>query len=69
MNEETGKDLGWFFDIYLKQAALPRLVDTRSGDTVTLRWETPKNLPFPMPVEVAFDSRTVTVPMEGTKAA
>ncbi len=67
VNAETGKDLGWFFDIYLRQAALPRLVDTRSGDTVTLRWETPKNLPFPMPVEVAFDGRTVTVPMDGNK--
>src|SRR3546814_17122516 len=37
----TGKDYGWFFDVYLKQAALPKLVQQRRGDQLTLTWPAP----------------------------
>ncbi|HET6890773.1 MAG TPA: hypothetical protein VFH31_06700, partial [Pyrinomonadaceae bacterium] len=30
----------------------PRLVSETKGNQMTLRWEVPQNLPFPMPVEV-----------------
>ena len=36
VKQVTGKDLRWFFDVYLYQAALPQLVQTRSGDQLTL---------------------------------
>jgi aminopeptidase N len=59
----SGRDLDWFFQAYLYQAALPELQATRSGTTLQLTWKTEKNTPFPMPVEVRVGQRTVTVPM------
>jgi aminopeptidase N len=59
----SGRDLGWFFQAYLYQAALPELVATRSGDSLRLAWKTANNTPFPMPVEVRVGQRVVTVPM------
>jgi len=59
----SGRDLGWFFQAYLYQAALPELVATRSGDSLQLAWKTANNTPFPMPVEVRVGQRVVTVPM------
>jgi len=59
----SGRDLDWFFQAYLYQAALPDLQATRSGNTLQLAWKTEKNTPFPMPVEVRVGQRIVTVPM------
>jgi aminopeptidase N len=59
----SGRDLDWFFQAYLYQAALPELQATHSGNTLQLAWKTEKNTPFPMPVEVRVGQRTVTVPM------
>ncbi|QOL47691.1 M1 family metallopeptidase [Massilia litorea] len=59
----SGRDLDWFFQAYLYQAALPELQATRSGNTLQLAWKTEKNTPFPMPVEVRVGSRIVSVPM------
>jgi aminopeptidase N len=58
-----GRDLDWFFQAYLYQAALPDLQATRSGDSLQLVWKTAKNTPFPMPVEVRVGQRIVTLPM------
>ena len=53
VKQVTGRDYRWFFDVYLRRAALPELVDTSPGPSaVTLNWKTPDNLPFPMPIEV-----------------
>lgn len=52
VKQVTGRDYGWFFDVYLRQAALPELVETRSPGRIALRWIAPAGLPFPMPVEV-----------------
>jgi aminopeptidase N len=63
----TGKDYDWFFDVYLRQAALPELVEARSGDKLTLIWLAPDNLPFPMPVELLIGDKLVKVEMpDGT---
>jgi aminopeptidase N len=59
----SGRDLGWFFQAYMYQAALPELVATRRGDTLDLAWKTAANTPFPMPLDVRVDGRTVTLPM------
>lgn len=61
----TGKDWGWFFDAYVRQAALPRLEATREDDTLKLRWVTEDASPFPLPVDVEIDGRIVAVPMSG----
>ncbi|WP_242096854.1 M1 family metallopeptidase [Sphingomonas sp. CROZ-RG-20F-R02-07] len=59
----TGKDYGWFFDAYLRQAALPELIQTRTGNTLALAWKTAAGTPFPMPVEVQIGERIVRVRM------
>jgi aminopeptidase N len=58
---ESGKKLDWFFEVYLRQPQLPKLrVETKANQLV-LTWETPNNMPFPLPVEVkiAGDVRRV----------
>lgn len=52
VGQVTGKDYAWFFDVYLRRAALPELVSTRTGPLLSLRWKVPGDGPFPMPVEV-----------------
>jgi aminopeptidase N len=64
----TGKDYTWFFDVYLRQAALPELVETRTGNTLALTWKVPGNGPFPLPVQVQIDGKMRTLPMTGRKA-
>ena len=63
VNRVTGKDLRWFFQVYLYRAVLPQLVAERDGNILRLLWRTPDDLPFPMPVEVRMGERIVTVPM------
>ncbi|MBO9544265.1 M1 family metallopeptidase [Caulobacter sp.] len=65
VNQVTGKDYGWFFDVYLYEAAPPELLETREGGDLVLKWKTPKDKPFPMPVEVKVGGKVVTVPMAG----
>jgi aminopeptidase N len=65
VNQVAGRDLSWFFDVYLRQAALPALVESREGGVLRLRWKVPGDRPFPLPVEVAVDDRIVTVAMTG----
>jgi aminopeptidase N len=67
VNDATGKDYKWFFDVYFYRAALPKLVTMRTDGTLKLHWEVPDNLPFPMPVDVRVGDRIVTLPMtDGT---
>jgi aminopeptidase N len=63
VKEETGRDYGWFFDVYVFSAALPELTSTRDAAGVTLAWKTAENRPFPMPVEVRVGDRVERVPM------
>lgn len=59
----TGKDMQWFFNVYLYQAALPEIVATREGQQLHLAWSVPGKGPFPMPVDVRIGDRIVTLPM------
>jgi aminopeptidase N len=61
----TGRDYGWFFDVYLRSAALPALEAVREGGMLDLRWKTEGDRPFPMPVQVRVGDRVVDVPMTG----
>lgn len=66
--EASGRKLDWFFEVYLRQPKLPRLVsETRDGQLV-LRWEVPEGLPFPMPVEVELGSKTARIEMPNNTA-
>ncbi len=64
VNQVTGRDYRWFFDVYLYQAALPELIEQRDAKGLSLRWKTPDDRPFPMPVEVRVDGRDRTVAMK-----
>jgi len=65
VNEVTGQDFGWFFDVYLYQAAPPELIERRDGADLVLQWKTPADKPFPMPVDVKIGGKLVTLPMAG----
>jgi len=67
VNDVTGKDYQWFFDVYLYQAAAPELVETREGEDLVLRWKVGGDKTFPMPVEVRVGDKVVTAAMaDGT---
>ena len=55
--QESGKALGWFFDVYLRQPQLPKLVSKVEGQQISLHWETPQNLPFSFPVEIKINGK------------
>lgn len=65
LNEEAGRDLGWFFNGYLYQAALPDLRQTRANGELALEWVTGDGADFPMPVEIEIDGRRQTAKMTG----
>ncbi|HLU38676.1 MAG TPA: M1 family aminopeptidase, partial [Planctomycetota bacterium] len=58
LEAHSGRELGWFFAVYVRQPALPHLVTERTGTGLALRWEVPGDLPFPMPVPVVVGDRT-----------
>lgn len=63
--EVSGMELDWFFEVYVRQPVLPRLVSERTANKLSLRWETAGNLPFPMPVEVRFGDKVERIEMAG----
>lgn len=67
--QESKMDLDWFFEMYLRQPKLPKLVAETNGSTMTLRWETPNNMPFPMPVDVEVGGKVQRVQMKNGNAA
>jgi len=66
---EAKQDLRWFFEVYVRQAKLPQLKTETANGVLTLEWMTPENLPFPMPVDVVVDGKTIRVPMNGGRGS
>ncbi len=67
--EESKMDLDWFFEVYLRQPQLPLLVSSPIvNDEIQLTWETPNNLPFPMPVDMEINGQTKRIVMKNGKA-
>ena len=67
--KESGKDLKWFFEVYLRQPALPKLNVFDSENQLVFSWETLNNLPFPMPVEVKIGDEIKRVEMKDGKGS
>jgi len=68
VNDVTGDELGWFFDVYLYSSALPELVVERGAGGLDLRWKTEGDRRFPMPLQVRVGppgGEVVEVPMTG----
>ena len=77
--EESKMDLDWFFELYLRQPKLPKLVVqegscqtpmTGGGTTkcfILFRWETPNGMQFPMPIDVVVDGKSQRVEMKDGK--
>jgi aminopeptidase N len=67
--QESGMDLDWFFEVYLRQPKLPKLIIAPGPCTVStappgeencsldLSWEVPNGLSFPMPVDILVGSK------------
>ncbi|MEJ7623425.1 MAG: M1 family metallopeptidase [Pyrinomonadaceae bacterium] len=69
--QESKMELDWFFELYLRQPKLPRLVGEVSNwggrGALQLNWETPNNMPFPMPVDIVINGKTQRVEMKDGK--
>ncbi|MBY0583658.1 MAG: M1 family metallopeptidase [Sphingomonas sp.] len=68
VNQETGKDFRWFFDVYLRQSALPELLSMRDAQALHLQWKTSLSTPFPMPVTIAVDGEKRLIGMPDGRA-
>ncbi|MCH1920330.1 M1 family metallopeptidase [Shewanella sp. A3A] len=62
VNRVSGQDLSGFFNTYLYQAQLPKLMSQRQGDVLKISW-TQTQGDFSLPVEVLVDGKLRTVPM------
>ncbi|MEO5858256.1 MAG: M1 family metallopeptidase [Pyrinomonadaceae bacterium] len=67
--EESKMKLDWFFEMYLRQPKLPKLITETVGNTVHLRWETPNNMPFPMPIDVVVDGKSQRVELKNGRGS
>ncbi len=61
--KESGRKLGWFWELYLRQPKLPKLVTRVEGDELQIEWQTPSGLAFPMPVEIELEGKRQKVEM------
>ncbi len=66
VEEASGRDLGWFWDRYLRRAELPRWSLERhpegAGERIVLGWDDPA---FEMPIPIGVGSRVQRVAMPG----
>lgn len=56
----TGMELEWLFEVYLRQPVMPQLHLERSEGLLTLQWEVPNGMPFPMPIQIRIEGEVVT---------
>jgi aminopeptidase N len=59
----SGRELDWFWEVYLRQASLPVLKTKIEKDTLYLEWKIESDLPFSVPVEVMLGEDVVKVEM------
>ena len=73
---ESKMDLDWFFELYLRQPKLPKLkfdvvkaADSATQKTLVLSWDTPNDMPFPMPIDVVIDGKTQRVEIKNGRVS
>jgi aminopeptidase N len=67
--QESKMDLDWFFELYLRQPKLPKLVRQTQGSRLGLMWDTPNEMRFPMPIDIVVDGKTRRVEMKDGKGS
>jgi aminopeptidase N len=65
--DESKIELDWFFELYLRQPKLPKLVGETETGVLNLTWETPNNMAFPMPIDVVVNGKSQRVEMKDGK--
>jgi aminopeptidase N len=63
VNNVSKTDLGWFFDIYIFNAELPKLETQRNESKMMFSWKTTDDLPFPMPLELRVNGKVKVLNM------
>ena len=76
--KDSGMELDWLFEMYLRQPKLPKLnssvatfqngPNSIAQNGLVLSWETPNNMPFPMPIDVEINGKIQRVEMKDGKA-
>ncbi|MDT0595320.1 M1 family metallopeptidase [Glaciecola petra] len=61
VNRVTGQDYTWFFDVYLYQASLPKVVKEQSEGRVLLSWQIENDKYFPMPLDISLNGKVLTL--------
>ena len=64
----AGRDLQWFFEVYVRGNELPVLASEQDGPDVVLRWSAENDRPFDMPVPVRIDGRIERVEFTDNEA-
>ncbi|WP_246464387.1 M1 family metallopeptidase [Undibacterium seohonense] len=67
VNQVTNKDWHWFFNGYLRHAAIPDLLVNKVGNTLHLQWKVADGSEFPLPVEVRVNQKLIKLPMHKGK--
>lgn len=60
----SSKKLDWFWEVYIRQAELPKLHYKKEKNKVLLWWKTENNIPFNIPVDIKIDNQIFTVKMQ-----
>ncbi len=68
VSKVAGKDMSWFFDVYVRHTELPKLLVERDGDILRLEWESRAGAAFELPVPVEIGGAEILAPMEGGRA-
>ncbi len=64
-SEVAGRDLRWFFEVYVRQPKLPKLTEEVRDGVLHLRWVVPGDLPFELAVPVVVGDRHERIAMPG----
>jgi aminopeptidase N len=66
VNSITGEDLGWMFEVYLRNPGIPQLNVKRDGNFVRITWKTHNDAHFPMPLDLRIgDQKLNIIPENG----
>ncbi|MCS6874229.1 MAG: M1 family metallopeptidase [Pyrinomonadaceae bacterium] len=69
VERESGMQLRWFFNVYLRQPELPELFVQQANEKTKIFWKTPYKTEFPMPVEVEVEGKIIRLEMKGGQGA